>query len=71
MKIKEKTIQEIENLDVDNLMFIYEIILSIKNRKKVFRSVDVSSAYKRVRELLKDLKGSLSDDIILDREDRV
>ncbi|MBC8525733.1 MAG: hypothetical protein ISS28_01945 [Candidatus Cloacimonetes bacterium] len=71
MKIKEKTIQEIKNLDADNLMFIYEIILSIKNRKKLFRSVDVSSAYKRVRELLKDLKGSLSDDIILDREDRV
>lgn len=71
MKIKEQTLKEMETLNPKELMILYEIILTIKNIRKEYKPIKISSAYMRVRELLNDLKGSLSDDIILEREDRI
>ncbi len=71
MEMREKTINEINNLPTNKLMILYEIILSMKNSERVTISGGKSSAYLEVRELIKNLKGSLSDDIIMSREDRI
>ena len=71
MEIRERAIKEINNLNTNKLMTLYEIILSMKNSEKDANKGRISSAYLKVRESLKNLNGSLSDDIILMREDRI
>jgi len=70
MEIRERAIEEIKKLDSKKLMTLYEIILSIKgddnngNKKP-------SLAYLNVREALKNIKGSLAEDVSWGREDRI
>ena len=71
MEIRDRAVKEINNLTTNKLMALYEIILSMKNSKKILAKGKTSSAYLEVRESLKNLKGSLSDDIIMSREDRI
>ena len=71
MKIRERAIKEINNLNTNKLMTLYEIILSMKNSEKDANKGRISSAYLKVRESLKNLNGPLSDDILLMREDRI
>jgi len=71
MEIRERTIKEINKLSANKLMTLYEIILSMKNSEKEVESEKMSSEYLKVRESLKNLKGALSDDILLIREDRI
>ena len=71
MKIRERAIKEINNLNTNKLMTLYEIILSMKNSEKDANKGRISSAYLKVRESLKNLNGALSDDILLMREDRI
>jgi len=71
MEIRERTIKEINDLDTNKLITLYEIILSMKNSEKAAREMKISSAYLKVRESLKNVKGSLSNDLILMREDRI
>jgi len=70
MKIKEQTIKELEELKPRELIRVYDLILSLK-RKPEERRKGGSPAYLRVREALKQCKGSMSEDILLDRENRI
>lgn len=69
MTIKEKTIKELESLNNHDLRVVYDIIKSLK-RKHESREYSGES-YMKVREALKNVKGSLSTDIINSRSDRV
>ncbi len=71
MKIKEQTIKELESLDPSELMKVYEIIISLKITRKEHKDRKGKPAYLRVRNALKHCKGSLSEDILLLREDRI
>lgn len=71
MTIKEKTIQELEALEPDNLAIVYELILSLKSKKRVRRPNNSEPAYMRVRKALSTCEGSFSDDIVQAREDQV
>ena len=72
MKLKEKIIRETENLKPNQLSMIYGIILSMKREQKKTEITSDSINYgAKSRKALKSIKGSLSDDIIKLREDRV
>jgi hypothetical protein len=71
MKIKDQTIKELEELKPGELLKVYDLILSIKRRLPEEKKKMDSPAYLRVREALKQCKGSMSEDILLGREDRI
>lgn len=69
MKIKEKTIQELESLDTDQMRIVYDIIRTLK-RSPGKKSSGIKND-QLVRDALKNVSGSMSDDIIKDRQDRI
>ena len=70
MEIREKTIKAMEKLDADQLMELYEIVLSMENKGRN-DSKSSYSGYIAVRQALSRIEGSLSDEIALEREDRL
>ncbi len=64
MEIRERTIEEIKKLDSNSLMTLYEIVLSMKGHESNGDKKSPSSAYLNVRESLKKVKVSLSEDIL-------
>lgn len=71
MKIKEQTIKEIEVLGSAELLKVYDLILSLKGKKPEQPGGEHFGGYIRAREALRQCKGSLSEDILLSREDRI
>lgn len=69
MTIKEKTIREVESLKPDEVRLIYDIIQSLKRRSR--RGTQNENHYLKVREALKNIRGSLSEDIRIQRHDRI
>ena len=70
MKIKEETIKELNKLPPYQLSKVYDFIQAIKKEpaQPLRRS---QASYLRAREILKKCSGSLADDIVADRDDRV
>jgi len=70
MKIKKEIIKELESLNPNELLLVYELILSFKGRArqpKEWSEINLPTylpAYRKVRSTLKQCKGSLSEDIL-------
>ena len=71
MKVKEKIIKDLEDLNPNELMMVYDLILSFKGRKPKPESKTNLPTYKKVRNDLKNCKDSLSEDILSAREEIV
>jgi len=71
MKIKEEAIKELEELDAAEMLKVYDLIQSLKRKPPAEREKENLLAYLRVKEALKQCKGSLSNDILSAREERV
>ena len=71
MKIKDQAVKELEELRPTELIKVYDLILSLKKRKVDDRKEKIVPAYLKVRGALKQCKGSLSEDILSVREDRI
>ena len=71
MKIRDKTIKELEGLKPDDLLKVYDLIVSLKRDFDKKLMGETVPPYVRVREALKSCKGSLSEDILSMREDRM
>lgn len=72
MKIKEQAIKELESLSPSEVVTVYEMIISLKSKvKKQRKTREGEPAYLRVRKVLNQCKGSLGEDILLLREDRI
>jgi hypothetical protein len=71
MKIRDQAIRELEELKPGDLLKIYDLILSLKRRPEGGRRKSGLPPYRRVRKALKQCKGSLSEDIMAAREDRI
>ena len=72
MKIKDQAVKELESLNPSELAAVYEMITSFKKAGRGEpKPRAVEPAYLSVRKGLAKCKGSLSDDILLLREDRV
>jgi len=70
MQVKERLIEEIQDLPPQDLMDVYEMVLDLKEQKTI-RTKDAKPAFLEVQEILKKCPGSLSDDIRQLREDRI
>ena len=71
MKIKDQAIKELKELRPTELIKVYDLILSLKKRTLNGRREKSVPAYLKVRGALKQCKGSLSEDIISVRQDRI
>jgi hypothetical protein len=71
IKIKQRTIQALDALAPDELLSMYEILLSLKPQHSLRKVSRSTTAYLQVREALKGCQGALADDILLDREERI
>jgi mRNA-degrading endonuclease RelE of RelBE toxin-antitoxin system len=71
MKIKDQAIKELEELKPGNLLKVYDLIISLKRRPEEEKRKKGLPAYQRVRRALKQCKSSLSEDILVEREDRI
>ncbi len=71
MKVRERTIEELNHLRPTEILEVYNLILSLKNSKNDVPSKKSETAYLKVREALKRCKGSLAEDILLQREERI
>jgi len=72
MKIREQAIKALESLQRQELMTVYDMMLSLKKRgQKEKCSSEKIEAYKKARSALQTCAGNMSDDIILLRKDRV
>jgi hypothetical protein len=70
MKVKEKTIHELEELEPSEVLRVYDLILLLKKKLPKSKRAGKVLAYMRVRDALKKCQGSLSEDILLGREER-
>ena len=72
MKVLSRAIKTMETLPPADLMAVYNVMLTMKKsrsgkdgrRKSVF-------AYREVQSILRRCSGSMSENIIQDREDRI
>jgi hypothetical protein len=71
MTLKEKIVEEIEQVDPIQLHLIYELIVNLQNSKRIKKIAPIPNAHLMVRAALKSIQGSLSNDIIQFREDRL
>ena len=71
LNIKEQTIKELNELKPGALARVYDLITELKRTSQAKKSKMIATDYIKVREALKQCKGSLSEDIIQEREDRI
>jgi len=74
LNIKEQTIKELDELKPEALAKVYDLITELKRINQAKKNKPTAAAaadYIKVREALKQCKGSLSEDIMLEREDRI
>ncbi len=71
MQAKERLIKEIESLGPHNILRVYDLVLTLKRQDKKIQFQKPNNGYLRARLALKNCKGSLSDDIIKERNDRI
>ena len=71
MKLKEQAIKKLDELKPEALARVYDLITELKRTSQAKKSKMIAADYIKVREALKQCKGSLSEDIIMEREDRI
>ena len=69
-RLKELAIKDLDSLSSTEMIKLYDFIQIIKDGRKAAHSkIDVS--YLKVREALQGCSASLSQDILLEREERI
>jgi len=71
MKLKEQAIKKLDELKPEALARVYDLIVELKRTEQTEKSNKTLADYINVRKALKQRRGSLSDDIIQEREDRI
>ena len=71
LNLKEKTIKELDELKPQALAKVYDLITELKQTNQAKKGKTTAADYIKVRKALKQCKGSLSEDIIMEREDRI
>ena len=71
MKIKERAIEEIQELSPQEVTSVYNLILALKKERPNHRTEERVAPYKRAREILAKCEGSLAEDIMQERKDRI
>jgi len=71
LNIKEEIIKELNELKPEALARVYDLITELKRTSQSKKSKMIAADYIKVRKALKQCKGSLSEDIIQERQDRI
>ncbi len=71
LNLKEQTIKELNGLKPQALAKVYDFITELKRMNQAPKRKPSTVDYLKVREALKQCKGSLSDDIMIERQDRI
>ena len=71
MKLKEQAIKKLDELKPEALARVYDLITELKRTSQAKKNKMTVTDYMKVREALKQCKGSLSEDIIQERADRI
>lgn len=72
MNIREKLVEKIKELDPETALYLYDLALSYRREREVLSAASIrNGAMERCRRALKQLKGSLAEDIMNAREDRI
>jgi hypothetical protein len=72
MLVKDQIISELDLIETPDLLRIYEFISTIRlSQKKTENMPKRKKNYLKVRAALKNIKTSLSEFIIIEREDRL
>ena len=73
MKLKEETIKELNELPPQHLSKVYDFIQIIKkqNQNMAVHARQARKPYLRSRKILAKCRGSLTDDVIKGREERL
>jgi hypothetical protein len=71
MKLKEQAIKKLDELKPEALARVYDLIMELKRSDQARKAKATTGDYLKVREALKQCKGSLSEDILREREDRI
>ena len=71
MKLKDQAIKKLDELKPEALARVYDLIVELKRSEQAEKSNAITADYINVRQALKRCRGSLSDDIIQEREDRI
>ena len=71
MKMKDQAIKNLEELEPGDLVRVCDLISSLKGKRPEEKRRKPLLSYTKVRRALKQCKGSLSEDILAAREDRI
>lgn len=71
MKLKEQTKRSLDELEPKALAQVYDLITELKRAAGPKPQKTESDDYLKVRKALNTCKGSLTDDILMEREDRI
>jgi len=71
MKIADRIAEDVQTLDPAQMLLVYDLISSLKTRRQPDVAVDVPEVCRRVRTALAGCRGSMSDDVIALRDDKV
>lgn len=71
MKLKEQTKRKLDELEPKALAQVYDLITELKRSGQPRKRKAINDGYLKARDALKQCKGSLSEDIIQEREDRI
>ncbi|MDZ7699258.1 MAG: hypothetical protein U5R49_20765 [Deltaproteobacteria bacterium] len=71
MKLKEQTKRSLDGLEPKALAEVYDLIMELRRAAGPKQRKTAGDDYLKVREALKPCKGSLTDDILMEREERI
>ncbi len=71
MQAQERVIETMKFLDEESILKLYDLALTLQHKKQSINVMKIDLAnIRRSQKILSSIKGSLSDDIHLEREER-
>ena len=71
MQVQHRIIETLKLLDEESVLKLYDFALACKNKKQTVKTKGINMAnIKKVQNILSSIRGSLADDIQIEREER-
>jgi hypothetical protein len=71
MKLREAILKDVEALDASDVLALHGVIVMLKAHHVPSPASSMATAYLKVRRALRSCAGSLGDDVIQMRDDRI
>ncbi len=71
MKAQDEVIETLKLLDEESILRLYDLAMALRNKKQSVTSKGLNMVnIRKAQRILSSIKGSLSDDIQIEREER-